>query len=324
MAAAIAHLCKSPAVGGVGFVNAVSADDFYLLLDRSQMEQSDVDAVARGTRHARFELAVFKNRDRARPILNKLPTPGLHFEPRNEASYYVYGSGLAAMEETYCDGLEWAEFFRPGPPLSQGITQSALDALDSRVDVCTTRPKLYRHVETIRNPGYYAKEGVPELRERTIMHVRYSATFPSRLVPDVADWQRNLTLPFGALPGSTYSVNADLFDAHAPVVWEFAPSGSYGRHTKFYTSKKFETVASLVGFVVAPYCWASAEIRLPRRRLDSAQVATVVYGAECAQPDCWDRAMFRDVDQLMEHVSDCANVKNLRAQVFALNCPQAD
>ena len=326
MAAVIANPCNSPCVGGVGHVVAVPADDFYLLLDRSQIDESDpasnVDALMWRTRNERFDLATLKNRDRARPILNKLPTPGLHFDPKDGASYYVYGVGLDTDLQGYCDGLEWAELrlWRPRPE----DAMSALDHLFWRVDVCPSRPDLYRHVQIIANRAFYAKEGVPELVDCRILHVRYSTTFPSRLEPDVADDEGILTIPSDALPGSEYPVNELLFETYAPVVWNFEPNGSYGRHTKFYTSKKFETVASLVGFVVAPYCWASAEIRLPRRRHESPQVATVVYGVECANPTCNDSdCIYRDVDRLLDHVRACFGV-NLRPQVLALNCPQAN
>jgi len=291
---------------GVVCVGAVPANDLHYALNGAQFEpNANIDNLIFNTRNVRYELACIKNRDKDRPVLNRLTTQGLHFKPEAGASYYVYGDGnFAAMPMFgYCDGQRWNKLTVPNP-------EPWL-----RVDVCTTEPRLFRHVSRVDNTvGYRAEDGVPELVGRTIVNVRYSATFPTRLA-DISSVAPDGALPLDALPGSCYPILSleHWFDTVAEPC-EFRRIGGWRsvlRHV--YKSVNPRTVADFVGFVMAPYCYVLAEV--------DVRTCRVGYMATCAK--CTgksDQEPFDELDHLMRHVTSCYNV-NLSAELRIQNCP---
>lgn len=300
------HTFRCQYLTGAPYVHAVSACDLHYALHGRQFGPNvNIDSLIFDTRNERFEWAYIKNRDKDRPVLNKLTTVGLHFAPEAGASYYVYGDGnFAALRpwmKGYCDGHVWTKLAVPN--LEQG----------RRVDVCTTEPRLFRHVSRIDNTvGFYAQDGVPELVGRTIINVRYSATFPT-LLADIASFAPDGSLPLDAEPGSCYPILswehwfytvAQPSEFHVIKAW---------RNVLRYLYKSVDprTVADLVGFVMAPYCYVLAEV--------DVRTCRVGYMAACVK--CFvrsDKEPFDDLGHLMEHICSCYNV-NLEAELLTQN-----
>jgi len=345
---------------------AVPANDNHLLLsgvtrqDLSLSEDlGDPDHLIWRRRKESFRLALVKNADRTRPLLNRVAGPGsrLHLDPAHNEGYYLFGKSLNDVCESICDGYRWNN-----PEI---ISEGA----DFYVALGDT--PIHRYVTVVPNPCFYVEHRVPQLVGCYIVHVRYShvdadpdvhppaiegiVLNPSLALADISkfdpDWpshsdelpELHLRTVLGcysdfsdaytrhALPGTTYLVDGRAFERwiYAHSEYDFFNVGKTKAGAPVWQSTNPTTVAGLVGHVLAPYC--SVRVRLtPPELLKTAfrnwkkrnpGVAKLSTLFFAARCVKCSKQLVDGIHDMIHHLSLCFDV-DFVALLYSRNCPK--
>lgn len=330
---------------------AIPANNNHLLLKGcSTPVDNDFDWQMYLHRNESFKLALFKNPDRNRPILN-MPgdTRKLHLAPSDKEGYYVCAKtcfgAKTCFAESFCDQLRWKK-----------LTQ---DFGTKYVSLCD--PPIYRYVSVIENEMVDANSEVNQLVGRCIFYVRYSHSneytppgideillnplialrhfskfgfdkiqrqdVPELDIRSVLNVESEMSKIYRlhALPGSTYFVNKISFEQSFAPKWKFCKVNDDNRDDCgecFYgnfESRKSSTVDSLVGFILAPYCVVHAFLKstndfLGRKITKLACVTFAVTCIKCSKD-------FYNLERLLTHIQNCFSV-NLNVEMYSKNCPK--
>jgi len=346
---------------------AVPANDNHLLLsgvDRQDLtlsEDSDCpDRLIWRRRSESFELALIKNADGTRPLLNRVAGPDsrLHLDPAHKEGYYLFGKNLFEIFDSICDGYRWNEeevlFNSDGPRFYTALGDTP----------------VHRYVTVVPNPCWYVEGRVPQLVGCYIVHLRYThveadpdvhppaiegiVLNPRLALEDISKfdldrpshcdelpelhlrsvlgcyWDFSDAYSRHALPGSSYLVDVCAFRRWTMASdYKFFKISDHCSGSQTFESNDPITVAGLVGFVLAPYCQALARVApltlkpLTFRKLlkNPAAAAKLSYLQFFARCVKCPWQDFIDIHALIHHLCLCFDV-DFVAALYSRNCPK--